>query len=450
MRPAPAAHHSKIMNTAEPRPLALTGFASPAFAIGALSLPLSVILPPLYAELGLSLTVVGTIFMLTRFFDGFTDPLFGILGDRINTKWGRRRPAIVAALPLLLIGVYLLFFPSQPVSESKLLISMLILYVGWTMYTLAHTAWASELSDDYDGRSRVMSYLQYFGLAGMVIVLMIPVVVDMVTPNATMLQRAEPMGWMILLMVPLLTAIALLSIKEKPPVSVKQPAWHEAWRIFTESAALRRLLVADLLAGFQAGVNGAVHFFFVIHVLLLPKSASLFIVVIFVAGLFFVPVFLKLSYKLSKHHALCIGALVQMFATTFLLFIPESSFVFALVIYLLIGANAGAATFLMRSMMADIVEEDAVRTGAKRSALFYSILTLTPKLGAALAVGLVYPMLDWVGFDPKALNSGEVLQNVRYVVALTPMVASVGILWALWNYPIDRAAQLSVKAKTVG
>lgn len=435
------------MTTVEPRPLALTGFASPAFAIGALSLPLSIILPPLYAELGLSLTVVGTVFMLTRFFDGFTDPVFGILGDRINTKWGRRRPAIVAAVPLLLIGVYLLFFPSQSVSETKLMISMLILYVGWTMYTLAHTAWASELSDDYDGRSRVMSYLQYFGLAGMVIVLMIPVVVDMITPNATMLQRAKPMGWMILIMLPVLTAVALVSIKEKPPVLIKQPAWHEAWRIFTESAALRRLLAADVLAGFQAGVNGAVHFFFVIHVLLLPKSAALFIVVIFITGLFCVPVFLKLSYKLSKHHALCIGVLVQLIATSFLLFVPERSFVFALLIYVLIGANAGAATFLMRSMMADIVEDDALRTGAKRSALFYSILTLTPKLGAAMAVGLVYPMLDWVGFDPKVLNSDEVLQNVRYVVALTPIVASLGILWALWNYPINRTTQQLVKTQ---
>jgi len=435
------------MKPTEPRPIPLTGFASPAFAIGALTLPLSVILPPLYVELGLSLTVVGTIFMLTRFFDGFTDPVFGILGDRINTRWGRRRPAIVAAIPLIMIGVYLLFFPSEPVSEAKLLISMLVLYVGWTMYTLAHTAWASELSEDYDGRSRVMSYLQYFGLAGMVIVLLIPVIVDMFTPEATMLQRAQPMGWMILIALPLLTTIALISIKEKPPVSVQQPAWHEAWRIFKDSAALRRLLAADLLAGFQAGVNGAVHFFFVIHVLLLPKSASLFIVVIFIAGLLCVPVFLRLSYKLSKHQALCIGALTQLLATSLLIFIPESSFIFALVVYALIGANFGASTFLMRSMMADIVEEDTARTGAKRSALFYSILTLTPKLGAALAVGLVYPMLEWVGFDPKALNSPEVLQNVRYVVALVPMAAAVGILWALWNYPIGRETPLSATSK---
>jgi len=63
-------------------------------------------------------------------------------------------------------------------------------------------------------------------------------------------------------------------------------------------------------------------------------------------------------------------------------------------------------------MMADIVEQDAAQVGSKRSALFYSMLMLTAKLGTALAVGLVYPLLDWIGFDPQAINSAAVLQNV--------------------------------------
>jgi len=40
----------------------------------------------------------------------------------------------------------------------------------------------------------------------MIIVLMIAVMVDMVTPNAAMLHRADPMGWMVLIMLSLLTA----------------------------------------------------------------------------------------------------------------------------------------------------------------------------------------------------------------------------------------------------
>ena len=76
---------------------ALVAFSSPAFALAALGLPIVVALPPLYAELGLGLTAVGTIFMAARFFDVVTDPAFGVLGDRFNTRWGRRGPAMVLA-----------------------------------------------------------------------------------------------------------------------------------------------------------------------------------------------------------------------------------------------------------------------------------------------------------------------------------------------------------------
>jgi Na+/melibiose symporter-like transporter len=89
--------------------------------------------------------------MLMRFFDGLTDPVFCVLGDRIRTRWCRRRPAIVAAVPSLMIGVYLAFFPSNPATAPGLVISLLILYIGWTVFTIAHVAWASELTSNYDG-----------------------------------------------------------------------------------------------------------------------------------------------------------------------------------------------------------------------------------------------------------------------------------------------------------
>jgi Na+/melibiose symporter-like transporter len=55
----------------------LYAFSSPAATIAALGLPIVIFLPPLYAEMGLGLSLVGTIFMLTRFFDVGTDPVFG-------------------------------------------------------------------------------------------------------------------------------------------------------------------------------------------------------------------------------------------------------------------------------------------------------------------------------------------------------------------------------------
>lgn len=55
----------------------IIAFALPAIPISALGLPLVVYVPPFYSELGLSLSVVGNIFALARFWDLITDPVLG-------------------------------------------------------------------------------------------------------------------------------------------------------------------------------------------------------------------------------------------------------------------------------------------------------------------------------------------------------------------------------------
>lgn len=431
----------------EPGALALAGFSSPAFALTALGLPISAILPPLYAELGLGLTAVGAVFMVTRIFDGLTDPIFGVLGDRVKTRWGRRRPAIVLSLPVLMVGVYLVFMPQHPVTEARLLVALIVLYVGWTVYSIAHTAWASELSTNYDGRSRVMGYLQFAGLLGTVGVMLVPLVVDLYVPDATMAIRGVWMGWLIVFMLPLLTLVALASRGEARIDDPRLPPWRDAWQIFRGSPALRRLLLTDLLIGVQGGINGSLHFFFVIHVLELPTSASIFLLAIFVTGVVFIPPFVALSYRLNKHRTLCAAALFSSFATACNYFVPAKSFWIALVVFIMIGVKYGSSGFLMRSMMADIVDEDRSRFGTERSALFYSILTLTPKLGSAIAVAVTYALLEWVGFDPAAENSPEVLEGVRLIVATSPTLVTIAIAGIMWSYPLDRTTQRELRTR---
>lgn len=422
-------------------------FSAPAFSLTALGLPLIVILPPLYAELGLSLTVVGAIFMTARFFDVFTDPLFGVLGDKVRTRWGRRKPAIVVGIPILLLGSYRVFIPGDTVNETDLLISLLILYFGWTLLTLAHTAWASEISSDYDQRSRIMSALQFSGLLGAVVVLAVPAVVDAFYPEADMRMRSKIMGWLVFITLPVLFTLTL-TLNREPPISKPKPLdWKEAWRSLLANKPLRRLLLADLLMGIQGGINGSVHFFFVIHVLKLPTSAGIFLVAIFLTGLLMVPVFLPISRRFGKHRTLCFGALQSSVATAMFLFVPEQSFWLVLAVFMMVGINFGAKDFLMRSMMADVIDQDRVNVGAERSALYYSMLTLTAKAGGAIAVGLVYPVLDLVGFDPAIINDQSTLDGVRYVVGATPTLVTLSVAAIMWNFPIGREEQKALRAQ---
>src|SRR5262245_42978042 len=56
--------------------------------------------------LGIRAGAAGTILLVSRIVDAFTDPVIGALADRTNTRWGRYRPWILwTAIPLAIVLV---------------------------------------------------------------------------------------------------------------------------------------------------------------------------------------------------------------------------------------------------------------------------------------------------------------------------------------------------------
>ena len=56
---------------------------------------------------GLNPAAVGTMFLITRIWDSFLDPVIGVIADRTETRWGKFRPYLLfMALPFGLAGVF--------------------------------------------------------------------------------------------------------------------------------------------------------------------------------------------------------------------------------------------------------------------------------------------------------------------------------------------------------
>ena len=79
---------------------------------------------------------VGTMFLLTRLWDGLNDPIMGIIADRTKTSMGKFRPYLLwVAIPFGIIGV--LTFSSPDFSPSGKLIYA---YVTYTLMMMVYTA----------------------------------------------------------------------------------------------------------------------------------------------------------------------------------------------------------------------------------------------------------------------------------------------------------------------
>ena len=142
-------------------------FGCLALPLAALNLPFYVYLPTFYVrDLGIDLAVVGGILLVARVLDVVTDPIIGTLGDRTSTRFGRRRPWVLASVPLLLLASWQLFLPPDDAGGLYLFVWSSLAYLAWTMILLAYSAWGAELSPDYNERSRIFGARESFVISG--------------------------------------------------------------------------------------------------------------------------------------------------------------------------------------------------------------------------------------------------------------------------------------------
>ncbi len=426
----------------------LAAYAALTFPMGGLGLPITVYLPPLYAtEVGLGLALVGTIFMLTRIFDVVTDPIMGVVIDHYPTRWGRRRHWIALSVPLLLVAAFFVYFPSPDASAGYLLVWMLVLYVGFTMLTIAHQSWGAELSTDYAERNRIYGWREVAIILGMISVLGLPAALEL-TAGVDAFGKVGAMGWFLIITLPLtaLAAIMLVPDKTAPVNEERKIEWRQALRVLATNWSMARIVAADMMTSLAIGIIGSSYLFLARFVWELAGYSSLMLLGYFVLGFAGMPFWMWLAKRMSKHRALCVAFIWSIVAQLVYLFPGSGDFGLALFATFFLGFAFGAGPFLLRSMMADVCDKDRLDTGHNRTALLYALLTTTAKVGAAVSVGVTYALLAWVGFDPSSsTNTPEALDGLRLIFALLPIIFLVAAIALIWNYPIDHAAQAEIR-----
>lgn len=418
-------------------------FSSPYFTMAAFLLPLTIFLPPFYAEvIGLDLRVIGTVFLLAKLWDVATDIGFGYLSDRFPTRWGRRRPWLVVGAPLMMVCTYMIFVPESGVSATYLFVWLLLAYIGWTMITLSHLSWSAELSSDYHERSRIQAWLKAFGVAGMLFVVLVPVAIE----NIAALKDANVVNWMgifIIIALPITISLAVFTTPE-PPVSKQQPirqSFGDGMRDLFANKALLRLLGSTYFISLSNAMFAAMFIFYAKYVLLLGAGTSVALILYLAAGFISIPAWIWLGRRIEKHSVFIVLAAYGILALLLALVIPSGDKLLGFLMIGLIGLNFGIQDILPKSMMADVTDLDLRSTKQARSGLFFGMLLTAMKLSNACAVGIIFWSLDLIGFQPGPDNSDEVLQKFTYMFVFMPIIANVVVLFLMRGYPLSQHVQ---------
>lgn len=428
--------------------LSLIAFASPAAPLLALTLPSIIFLPPHFAEhLGLPLWAVSAIFLGARVFDLLIDPMIGGLQDRTVHTFGRRRFWLAASAPVLMALVWLVFLALGPGTNAWIAsAAVFAMYLAYASMMIAHLGWAGELQPTYHGRTQVLGAVQIASALGQTLMLATAGLVAQGFGGSNA-DAVAAMGWTLLALFPLTTLAAVTLVREPHAPSQPHLNLKQTLKTLAANKFALRVLTPDLLLGIAQGVSGGLFLFFFQFVLGFEGEAQSLLALYFLAGLFGVPLWWWLAHRFGKHIALQAALVFAAVTTLAIVALPPDNFLVAAPAMALAGLGNGGGVLLTRALMADVVDEDELRTGARRSGLFFGVLLTTSKLGIA-AGPVTYAILGAVGFAPSlgAGNSDTALLTLTVLFVCVPAVLYILAALSLRNYPLDEKAQAALHA----
>lgn len=428
----------------------LLRYSLPSLVTSVAALPMALFIPAFYAdELGLPLAAVGAAIAASRIFDVVTDPLIGTLSDRLPTRWGRRKPWMLLGTPLFSVAIWQVFVPGDSATIGGLLLWAALLYLGFTLIDLPHRAWGAELSTDYDERSRITSVREALSMAGQVALLGFLVVLTMLGLEAGA-EQLRGIAWLVLISLPLLVAIAVLTVPEGRPggFAHARRGWRAGLRILLRNPAFGRMVGCVLLFVSGIAIQGTLHRMVLADVI---GNESLFPLMLFIenlATLAAVPAWLWLSVRIGKHQALIAAALWLAVLSLPLMLLRAGDATLLIILIAIRGASFASILFLANSIAADVIDVDTLDSGEQRSGLFFAVWGMTTKLALALGVLLGTLLPAAVGYDPSAdAASAEIQTRLMLIYGGVPaLMMAAGVLF-LRGFPVSRERHAEVRAK---
>ncbi len=426
----------------------LAPFASASMPVSALGIPLTVYLPNYYAShIGLSLAAVGAAFSIVRLIDIVFDPLIGLAINATHTRFGRFRPWMIAGAPLLMIATYMIFMAEPGASTFYMVGWLLVLYAGFSMLTLGHSAWAAALVPEYHQRSRVYGWMQAVGVIAIVIVLTLPAVMAAVW-HKTIAEGVQSMGWFIIAITPFTVLLCAFVVGEPKQIEIRQRIGLRDYWTMLARPSLLRILGSDLALALGPAITAALYIFFFTQALGFTRTQTTVLLLIYIAaGLPGAPTWALIARRLGKHKTVMLGCMLYGFAQMIVFVMPHGNMAFMIPGMFFAGFVVSCFTFLIRAMVADISDEVRLEMGKDRAALLYGLITSTSKVGSTLSVITTYNILSAFGFNAKEgiVNTGVPLDALIACYVVVPILTMFVGAAALWGYKLDQTSHDEIR-----
>jgi glycoside/pentoside/hexuronide:cation symporter, GPH family len=381
-----------------------------------------------------------------RLWDAVNDPLFGLLSDRIRTRWGRRRVLLLfGAVPLgVSFAMLWLVPPWGPVAlTAYYAVAFMLFDTIFTAVHVGYNALTPELTPDYDERSSLNGYRMVFSILGTLGAITLATVLGWYITDRRLLYAIVGASLGLFSIIPPLIVFSVT--REKP--SAEQPAplpVRQALRSTLTNRPFWLVMGLYLLSWTTASILAAVLVYFANYYLRVPEQANYFVLVAQGSAILFIPLWVWVARRLDKRRAFILGTLSWILVLAGLAALRSEQVLLAYGLAALAGSGIATAYVIPWSMVPDIIEYDQVQTGQRREGSYYAFASFFQKLATGVAIWGLGQALAWTGYltpqpgEPLPIQPPEAVAAIRAFMAPVPALLLILAIVCAWRYPITR------------
>jgi len=401
-------------------------------------------------------------YIIWGIWNAVNDPMLGALSERTKHrgKLGKRKfYLLISIIPLCAMMVLIFYMPfntSNKIPEFIYFLSTIVIFeFFYTMFDVNVNAIFPEMFPNEKKRASANLFIKGLTVVALILSSLIPMIfIEDYVPELTAIPLAKSQYFMMAVVIAVFTLIIsipflLKGIEEKVEKAEdfeKRPSFFQSLKITLTNKTFVKFVVA----------NTAVWYCFSILPMIIPIYAefviggSLFVgggslivgialMLAFVIAALVLPIHRKLGFKYGMRKAFMITLGVWICTLFPFLFITGESFQIAFILLIALqGFPLSGALFYVDILHADVIDEDAVKFGVKRSASFYGINAFIHRISiilVILTIGLMFGNIGWdKQFDPLPSDPFLVILGLKAIMVIFPSIALLIGLLAMKSY----------------
>jgi GPH family glycoside/pentoside/hexuronide:cation symporter len=427
-------------------------------------------MPIFYTDIfGLTAGTMGWMFLISKLWDAFNDPMMGMIADRTNSRWGKYRPYILfGAIPFGVMGILTFTTPNFSYNY-KLLYAFLTYNAVMMLYTLVNVPYCS-LMGVMTSNTADRTVLSSFRFVGVFIGQFVAFYcVGMLPTKLGGSDVATAKGYQITMTMLSIVAIILLyitffSAKERvhPPKGQKNPMGQDLKDLISNSpwlmigiATFFQLIFIAIFSGartfyFQYFVKaGEVSLFGIQRVWTYQGLLTAFLIsgtVVTIIGVIATRIISRIFGK-----AFCYwGSLAICGVTTILYYFlkPEDlNLIFGL--NLIRSFAIGPVSAMQWAMFTDCADYNEWKTGRRSTGLMMAASLFFLKFGLALGAAAIGWMLAWYGYEKGATQTPEATKGIVLLNSVYPAIFTLLGVATMVFYPLSSEKMLEIETDLI-